>query len=410
MKLIRLTIYGLYTLCTICSLYTTAFAQNALDSLAVGEWFEVPNSAVRKVIYQYPAGTYFGNTSDMRFLTESGGSYDTLRDRMIVWGGGHGDYAGNEIYTFDISTLSWSRVNDPSPRFDTAGVIESTGYYPDANGNPDPQQPRSRHSYWYQLYVPSIDRYCSIGNVFSFPNAKASRNVDCFDFVMKRWERKQDAMTTGGLATALYDPITRHVWIHGQHWSSTSGFLAEWDPVSDTSTKRSNAPSGVKERTSPALDTRRRQIAILGLNELRVFDLNQSGMLVPQLKTLQGNTAILSMERGGFAYDPVNDRYVAWSGNIGGQPRDIYVITPDTWVSTKVTLGGATAPKAPVNFSDGGSNGVYGRFAYIPSKKAFILINNRLDDNVFFFKLPPSGAIPPPGTSVPAAPMQLDVQ
>src|SRR5262245_36785088 len=91
-----------------------ASAQDPLDTLPVGEWYEVPHSAGRSVAYQYPAGTYFGNTTDMRFLDESGASYDSSRDRMIVWGGGHGDYAGNEIYVFSIPTLTWSRINNPS--------------------------------------------------------------------------------------------------------------------------------------------------------------------------------------------------------------------------------------------------------------------------------------------------------
>ena len=91
------------------------------------------------------------------------------RNRMVVFGGGHGDYAGNEIMVFDIETLRWIRINDPSPRFDSEGVIERSGYYPDANGYPDLQQPRSRHSYWSQIYVPTIDRYCAIGSSYTFP-------------------------------------------------------------------------------------------------------------------------------------------------------------------------------------------------------------------------------------------------
>jgi len=138
-------------------------------------------------MFQFPAGTYFGNTTDIRFLDESGGSFDTTRNQMIIWGGGHKDYAGNEIYVFNMDTLRWTRVNDPAPRRDDNGSIESSGYYPDASGNPDPQQPRSRHSYWYQVYVPDIDRYCSMGASFTFPNSLTLANVDCFDFTTKRW-------------------------------------------------------------------------------------------------------------------------------------------------------------------------------------------------------------------------------
>ena len=43
-----------------------------------------------------------------------GGTLDTARDRLLVWGGGHGDYAGNELCAFDLATLQWSRLTEPS--------------------------------------------------------------------------------------------------------------------------------------------------------------------------------------------------------------------------------------------------------------------------------------------------------
>jgi hypothetical protein len=381
-----------------CLFLSVPAGAHVLDTVPPGQWYDAPNTQVQAVMVQYPSGTFFGNTSDVRFLDESGASYDTRRDRMIVWGGGHQDYAGNEIYVFDIPSMAWSRVNDPSPRFDPSGTIEDSGYYPDANGNPDPQQPRSRHSYWYQVYVPPIDRYCSVGASFTFPNAHSAANVDCFDFVAKGWQRKHDALTFNGLATAVYDPATGHVWVHGEQWDSTLGFLGEWDPVADTWAKRSAAPSGVKQYAAPALDTKRHRIVYLGGSpgEISYFELNQPGQLVPQVPTLTGDTEILQMERGGLAYDSQNDLLVAWSGDasLNLQPSDIYVIDPITWHSTRTTLSG-TAPRLPVTFGGipgGGTNGVYGRLAYIPTKGAFILINNHLDEDVHFFKLQPSGS------------------
>ena len=112
---------------------------------------------------------------------------------MVVFGGGHNDYAGNEIMVFDIESLRWMRINDPSPRLDPDGAIERSGYYPDANGNPDLQQPRSRHSYWSALYVPTIDRYCAISAFATFPHRAWPQHVDCFDFNTKLWSQKADA-------------------------------------------------------------------------------------------------------------------------------------------------------------------------------------------------------------------------
>lgn len=119
-----------------------------------------------------------------------------------------------------------------------------------------------------------------------------------------------------------------------------------------------------------------------------MFDLTPSGMLVSQLITLRGDAEIINRDRPGFAYDPVNDKYVAYSGVESGGTRDLYIIDPDTWTSTRTALGGPVAPAIPASVDTGGwFNGIYGRLAYIPTKNAFIFINNHIRDTVFFFKL-----------------------
>lgn len=371
-------------------------AGHVLDSLAPLTWFEVPNSAVSASgeMYPYPAGTYFGNSPNIRFFDESGASYDSVRNRMVVFGGGHGDYAGNEIMVFDIDTLRWIRINDPSPRLDTTGLIERSGYYPDANGNPDRQQPRSRHSYWSQVHLPTIDRYCAVGAFGTFPNGLAAPRVDCFDFATRLWSQKKDVPNAGGLLTATFDPSTNRVWVMGNR-TSGDGYLAEWDPAADTWTRRSTNPSGVNDRSGPLLDTKRRRLVFLGGGHVRMFDLTQPGMLVSQLITLRGDGEIANRDRPGFAYDPVNDKYVAYSGVEGGGTRDIYIIDPVTWTSTRTALGGTAAPAVPASVDTGGwFNGIYGRLAYIPTRNAFIFINNHVKDTVFFFKLSSDSGAP----------------
>src|SRR5262245_14988133 len=41
-------------------------------------------------------------------------AWDSNRRQLIIWGGGHGDYAGNDVYRFDAATLSWQRSSLPS--------------------------------------------------------------------------------------------------------------------------------------------------------------------------------------------------------------------------------------------------------------------------------------------------------
>jgi hypothetical protein len=81
------------------------------DDLKPGEWYEIPNSKLRAVLpVPKPAGSYGAITGAW-----SGGAYDMKRDRLVVWGGGHGDYAGNELYAFDLGKMTWNRIWGPTP-------------------------------------------------------------------------------------------------------------------------------------------------------------------------------------------------------------------------------------------------------------------------------------------------------
>src|SRR6185436_13027501 len=73
-----------------------------IENLQPGEWYRVPNSALRTVV---PIPTPAGDPANV-IAAWSGGTFDTRRDRLLVWGGGHADYGGNEIYAFEIATLA----------------------------------------------------------------------------------------------------------------------------------------------------------------------------------------------------------------------------------------------------------------------------------------------------------------
>ena len=111
-----------------------------VEDLRPGEWYRVPNSKLDAVLPSpVPVGDNRPGTPESVIYEWSGGAYDTTRDRLIVWGGGHNNYSGNEIYAFDLATLRWQRLTDPSAN---VGGTESSGYYPDG-------RPRSRHTFEY---------------------------------------------------------------------------------------------------------------------------------------------------------------------------------------------------------------------------------------------------------------------
>jgi hypothetical protein len=42
----------------------------------------------------------------------SGGAYDSSRDRLVVFGGGHNDSWFNNVFTFDLVSMTWKRWTD----------------------------------------------------------------------------------------------------------------------------------------------------------------------------------------------------------------------------------------------------------------------------------------------------------
>lgn len=414
---------------------TPAQPSGTLNAIAPGTWYEVPNSSIQRIEFQWPqwvtpsAGLIalvFLGASATRYFTESSAAYDATRKRFIIWGGGHNDYAGNEIYTFDVTTLQWQRVNEPTMNTDPRSTTEFWGYYPDANGDLDTQQPRSRHSYDYIQYVPSTDRLCSFGGWAMYPtgNSYPYRVTTCFDFNAKRWERKADMpLATGGITSPVtisaYDSLTQHAWVHVQ-----GNALLEWDPVADTWTPRSLNHQRAADMTA-TIDTKRHRFAAMGKGGLIWYDLSAlttapcdprhptpATCLTQQQAHTQasGDTEILKARRPGFVYDSVDDVYVAWSGerydtngdgiaDVDLHPGDVYVFHPDTWQIKRIspTQSGpipclSYSLNPPVvcrgtGLAGGASNATFGRWNYLPDQNLFIYVSNHRSENVFFYKL-----------------------
>ncbi|MCX7745338.1 MAG: right-handed parallel beta-helix repeat-containing protein [Clostridia bacterium] len=340
---------------------------NPIDSLKPGDWLEIPNSHLEKVLPSPLPESWGGAQSIMRAW--SGGAYDTKRDQFIIWGGGHRDYSGNEIYSFDIQKLSWKRLTEPS--HDVEGD-EASGYYPDGN-------PRSRHTYDFLEYVSSVDRFMAFGAFAMWPSGQGARNLDAFNFDTQKWEHKASLPNGGGFTA--YDPVTGHVFSHSY---ANGGYLSEYDPVNDIWTPRGNIYSeGWMSFYTAAIDPVNRKMVAVGNQELNpgeilVWDLSKSGNLTSSRLKTTGATEIDRTTCPGFDYDPVSKKLVAWSGG-----TDVYTLDMKTLVWTKITPPSSNT----VIPSKSQEYGTYGRFRYIPSKNAFIAVN-AINENVYVYKLP----------------------
>lgn len=320
----------------------------------------------------------------LRGITDAcGAAFDSGRDRLIVWGGGRTQYGGNEIYVFDLDTLEWERLTDPSVDIAEPEGTADVPVYSDG-------LPRSRHTYNHLQYLPTVDRLIEPGSdhlyLASSPFVRTSV-VSTYHFgggvgpIGWQTGAVPDSPVPGAAASPIamssaVDPDTGHFWLIG----TADGRLAEYDPDENTWTE--HATTSAPPRLTSAIDPTRDIMVSVGVSHLLVHDLSDPNALGIDMASMStGDDALEQTQAPGFVYDRVSDTFVGW--DTGG---DVFALDPDTWHWTRVS----PAPGNIVVPSDPNSLGTYGRFRYSENKNVFVLVS-AADENVFLYKLTNGG-------------------
>ena len=87
-------------------------------------------------------------------LAYSGGVFDSEHNVYLLFGGGHGDYWGNEVCALDMKTLAWKRMYEPDAegRYLKDNLDHAKGKLKDSD------KPYTRHSYQMQVFVPTAKK------------------------------------------------------------------------------------------------------------------------------------------------------------------------------------------------------------------------------------------------------------
>jgi hypothetical protein len=290
-----------------------------------------------------------------------GGAFDTKRNQLVVWGGGHGQYSGNELYGFDVDLLKWERYNDPSNP-----PARDVPYASDGN-------PCSRHTYNYLQYLPSTDHFYTFGGAaFYYSGGTGTNKVDRFDYDSKAWDTDISQVPSGGTGYSFsaVDAKTGFAWTHGGY---SSGRLCMYNPYTNAWALRGSGYMGSGFTVTADIDPLARKMVIVGDGKVFTYDVDAAGTLKISELSTSGATSIQSGYAVGLAYDPVSESMIAWNSG-----SDIFALDVSTGVWTKHTTSNA-------NPGANSGNGTYGRFRYCPDKNVFVVVNasNR---NVFIYK------------------------
>jgi len=361
-------------------LCTAGAAAGPLEDMLPGTWYQVPNSQLKSVD-PCPANNcfYSGNEGQSGVIDDwTGGAFATGfgdKGSLLVWGGGHSGYLGNELYAFDVATLKWKRLTEPVK---SGSCNYSEAEFADGS-------PCSAHTYDGVEYHPKTNSFVILGACCNHDGIISSPRVHLFDLDTMAWRR--GASYSGGGAPAdaatAYDPTRDTFWIVpgfnaplGMYNPNTSSGAGGWTLYN---------PFNIDTLTVGAVDPGRDIFVVLdGLvqRQIVVFDLKSPN--TPVKVAFSGDSAPVQQTGAGFEWDPVQKAFVAW---IGGS--SVYKLTPPasnwrtgTWVWTKVTPAASNS----VTPTAANMNRPYSHWRYVPAVNAWIIVN-RNTDNVFFYKM-----------------------
>jgi hypothetical protein len=297
------------------------------------------------------------------------------REQLILWGGGHGDYYGNEVYALNLyqSPATLTRLTDPS-------VVDLNG----GDAFKSDSRPVSRHTYGGLAYLPGPDRLFSFEGA-RMPNGTGGGFTWTLDLSANppQWQSMaglKDSSVTG--ASCAYDPNTDAVLCN---WGNLFQLLrySFKDNAWTELTRRND--SIVSYTASAVIDPKRKRMYFFGGVDplspgnvaIRSIDISSGSIFAVSDITSQTQhtcDGLVKADYPGLAYDTALDRIVGWP-NAGDT---VYLFDPDTSRCTTQTF-----PNGPPGVS---INGTFGRFAYFPSIDAFAVLT-AADQDAYLLRL-----------------------
>jgi hypothetical protein len=326
-------------------------------------WYEIPDT---KLASRCPNDPALEGYSGCRAVINAwnGGVADEKGERLILWGGGHNDYFGNEVYALDLNKLTFSRLTQPSP---VTNVMSCPEAYADG-------RPSARHTYGGLAYL------AAQGSMFVYGGSKSacgymSAGTWAFDLAKTEWKSLDphhgDSPANNPGAIAEYDSNTGTVIL------SDTANLFRYDPIKN-SYKKLRPLSGVDYRLSGVIDPDRKLFYMIGgPGQFWVIGIEENSKLGLQdwSRKVTGCDSLRYAHSPGLAYDAERREIVGWAGG-----DSVYLFQPETLTCSKETYPGGPGAAQP--------NGTFGRFQYFSRMGVFALVND-WKQNAFLLRLAP---------------------
>ncbi|MEP6997522.1 MAG: Ig-like domain-containing protein, partial [Betaproteobacteria bacterium] len=381
-------------------------------------------------------------------------AWDSNRGDIILYGGGHANYPGNDVYRWHSTTLQWERASLPSEIYNdpVAGFLAIDGV---------DNAPISSHTYDNNIFLPIVDRFQTWGGAtynngffyvrVSETNPNTTRPIGPYLFDPNRADGNKVGGTTGSNVKRV-DPTSiaggqmwqnRDIFLHipnqalpGTHVNGCTGYAAEGghdvvytaasslygttldlyryqltdlaNPFLDQSTKVGVFSAGVTGQTTCGYDPVRKLFVRTGNNTapFQFWDLTSPDPANPD-KNVQIESTIanlqswlsaqgINIQNCALEFDPSRGTFLLWCG--GGAIWELHEPPSSNTVS-----GWSVTQRTQSSFVPPGivGTGIMGKWHYAPYYDVFVGLEDANQGEVWLYK--PVGWVQPnpPGNSLP---------
>jgi hypothetical protein len=393
--------------------------------------------------------SFQGSATCNQYLMDSnGGVMDTTRHRLIIWGGGHQHYWGNDATSLELTNIGTANpamihlnhsgnpnscptsgpanttVSGPNGSICSylgTGAINNVIAFDKCNWNgtfgavcsPTGANPGSVHTYDGIAYIPGFDEMGVFGGSFA-PNGNASQTAwllqmssvlaSCAPNLTTNiigcnpsWTALGNPASNNTFASpgsgniAVYDPNAQGVWV------ATLQNLFFFNPSTNTFTQKGN--SSIGHHSSGALDPVDKLFILIGPQSttppegVLYFDVSTGSTFTLHIPTTVNCGTITTVYNGlnlpagqyqGVVWDPISRQVVIYPN--GG--NTIWLLDPKTWTCTSETYGSTQGTDFPPDTPLVGSaaNGTFSHFNYDPGLDVFALCNDPNKDCWYFHR------------------------
>jgi hypothetical protein len=343
---------------------TTAGTPAWLSGKALHEWTTLPSPRGSNIL---PLQVTPGN---VKYVADAwgGGTVRAEGSYYILHGGGHGDYAGNEIYVLRMSADSpiWTRIWGPSL---LSAIVTGNPFYLDGN-------PASIHTYYTLHFDNQEDVLRRVQGGWYREPSGVNPKFNSWPWGAARWNPDGTHPDIPGNASpgagTVIHPTTGDIY----YWSQS--FRAVWRKSMNRWVFTDAATSFSHLEGPLGMDTANNCVwAIGGYNTTagQIHRWDVASNAVTTVNVTGNGTAITAIRQIGMDYCPALRVFYLYNAGV------VYRFDPVQRTIDTVGMIG-TGPQA--SYPD--NTGVWGKFKFVPALEGFV-VTPAWDSPTFFFRV-----------------------